>query len=90
MTYLEKIFYGDILSMFAHYIDYMIQIGLPVTFAEVGMDKCSHEELMAAAKTLTEPGNFIHNHVFPVTAYDLYSAMLKADALGRSRKALLN
>ena len=71
-------------------IDYMIQIGLPVTFAEIGMDKCSHEELMAAAKTLTEPGNFIHNHVFPVTAYDLYSAMIKADALGRSRKALLN
>lgn len=71
-------------------IDYMIEMGLPVTFAEIGMDKCSHEELMAAAKTLTEPGNFIHNHVFPVTAYDLYSAMVKADALGRARKELFN
>lgn len=67
-------------------IDFMIEIGLPVTFAEIGMEKMTKEELMKAAETLTEPGNFIHNHVFPVTGFDLYSAMVKADALGKSRK----
>jgi glycerol dehydrogenase len=67
-------------------IDFMVNIGLPVTFADLGMDKLTKEELMNAARTLTEPGNFIHNHVFPVTAYDLFSAMVKADALGRSLK----
>jgi glycerol dehydrogenase len=68
-------------------VDFMIQVGLPVTFEEIGMDGLSKDELMAAARTLTEPGNFVHNHVFPVTAFDLFSAMIKADAYGRSRKA---
>jgi len=67
-------------------VDFMIEIGLPVTFAEIGMEKLTKEELMKAAETLTEPGNFIHNHVFPVTGYDLFSAMVKADALGKARK----
>lgn len=71
-------------------IDFMIEIGLPVTFAEIGMDKLSKEEILQAANTLTEPGNFVHNHVFPVTGFDLYSAMIKANALGCSRKMLLN
>jgi glycerol dehydrogenase len=69
-------------------VDFMIEIGLPVTFAEIGMDKLSKEELLEAAGKLTEPGNFVHNHVFPVTAFDLYSAMVKADALGRARRQL--
>jgi glycerol dehydrogenase len=69
-------------------VDFMIEIGLPVTFAEIGMDKLTKAELMKAADTLTEPGNFIHNHVFPVTGFDLYSAMVKADALGKVRKQL--
>ena len=70
-------------------IDFMINVGLPVTFAEIGMEKLTPEELMAAARTLTEPGNFIHNHVFPVTADDLFGAMVKADALGRAHMAAL-
>jgi glycerol dehydrogenase len=69
-------------------MDFMIDLGLPVTFQELGMDQLTREELMEAAKTLTKPGEFIHNHVFPVTAYDLFSAMIAADALGKERKAL--
>ena len=68
-------------------VDFMIQVGLPVTFEEIGMGELSKDDLMAAAKTLTEPGNFIHNHAFPVTAYDLFCAMVKADAYGKYRKA---
>lgn len=69
-------------------VDFMIDIGLPVTFAEIGMEKVSREELMNVAEQLTAEGNFIHNHVFPVKAYDFFSAMISADALGRARKAL--
>ncbi len=69
-------------------VDFMIDLGLPVTFAEIGMDKVSREELMNVAEQLTAEGNFIHNHVFPVKAFDFFSAMISADALGRARKAL--
>jgi glycerol dehydrogenase len=68
--------------------DFMIEMGLPVTFAELGMDKVSREELMEVSKQLTAPGNFLHNHVQPITAYDFFSAMIAADAYGRSRKGL--
>ena len=71
-------------------IDFMIKVGLPVTFAEIGMDQLTKEELLEAAGKLTEPGNFVHNHVFPVTGFDLYSAMVKADALGDARKHSLS
>jgi len=67
-------------------VDFMIEIGLPVTLKEIGMGEISREELMKVADALTGPGQFLHNHVFPVTAFDLYSAMLKADALGKERK----
>lgn len=71
-------------------IDFMITIGLPVTFAEIGMGELTQEELMDAAEKLSGPGQLLHNHVFPITAFDLYSAMVKADALGKARKAALS
>ncbi|MCE1252635.1 MAG: glycerol dehydrogenase [Anaerolineae bacterium] len=70
-------------------VDFMVELGLPVSFAELGMAKLAKDELMKAAVALTEPGNFLHNHVFTVSALDLFSAMVKADALGSSRKKLL-
>jgi glycerol dehydrogenase len=71
-------------------IDFMIAIGLPVTFEEIGMGKLTKDEIRDAAENLAGPGQLLHNHVFPITGFDLYSAMVKADVLGRSRKALLN
>lgn len=43
---------------------------------------------MQAAEKLSAPGQLLHNHVFEIKAFDLFSAMIKADALGRSRKTL--
>jgi glycerol dehydrogenase len=71
-------------------IDFMIAVGLPVTFEEIGMADVSKEELMEVAEQLSGPDQLLHNHVFPIKGYDLYSAMVKADALGKSRKALLS
>lgn len=67
--------------------DVMVALGLPVTFAEIGMGELSQQELMEAAEKLAGPGQFVHNHVFPVTPFDLYSAMIAADAYGKQRKA---
>lgn len=71
-------------------IDFMISLGLPVTFDEVGMGEVSPAELMEAAEKLSAPGQLLHNHVFPIGPFDLYSAMVKADALGKTRKAVLS
>jgi glycerol dehydrogenase len=71
-------------------VDFMIAIGLPVTFNEIGMGEVSKAELMEVAEQLSGPDQLLHNHVFPITGYDLYSAMVKADALGKSRQALIS
>ena len=68
-------------------VDFMIAVGLPVTFEEVGLGDATPDELMQMAETFCGPGQITHNHVFTVTPYDMYSALVAADALGRSRKA---
>lgn len=67
-------------------VDFMIEIGLPVTLKEIGMGELNRDDLIKVAEALSGPGQFLHNHVFPVTAFDLFSAMQKADALGQDRK----
>jgi len=69
-------------------VDFMVDVGLPVTLAEVGIGDIKPEELMHLAELFCAPGQITHNHVFTVTPFDLYSAMVAADALGHSRKAL--
>jgi glycerol dehydrogenase len=69
-------------------VDFCIAVGLPVTFEELGIGDISSEELMELAEGFAGPGSIAHNHVFTVTGYDLYSAMVAADALGRERRAL--
>ncbi len=68
--------------------DFMIEVGLPVTFAGLGMDKLTDAELRAAANELAGEGAFLHNHAFKITGYDLYCAMKAADALGKERMEL--
>lgn len=69
-------------------MDFMVAVGLPVTLEELGLGDITDEQLMDLATTLCEPGQITHNHVFPVTPFDLYSAMVAADKLGHERRAL--
>jgi glycerol dehydrogenase len=69
-------------------VDFMVAVGLPVTLGELGIGDISREELMSLATAFTGPGSIAHNHVFTVTPFDIYSAMIAADALGRERRAL--
>jgi glycerol dehydrogenase len=68
--------------------DFMIAVGLPVTFAELGLAGIGREQLMELAAGFAGPGSIAHNHVFTVTPFDIFSAIVAADALGRERRAL--
>ena len=67
-------------------MDFMIQIGLPVTFAELNLAGISRERLYELGNVCAGEGSLCHNHAFPVTADDVVDAMIAADALGRSRQ----
>ncbi len=69
-------------------MDFMVAVGLPVTFEELGIGDISSEKLMELAEALCAEGQITHFHVFTVTPYDMYSALVAADALGHSRRAL--
>ncbi len=69
-------------------VDFCVAVGLPVTLEELGLGDISSEELMNLAEALCGPDQITHNHVFTVTPFDLYSAMVAADALGHSRRVL--
>jgi glycerol dehydrogenase len=69
-------------------VDWLVAVGLPVTFAELGIADVTSEQLVDFAEKLCAPGQITHNHVFTVTPFDMYSALVAADALGRTRKAL--
>ncbi len=69
--------------------DFMVDVGLPVTLADLGLGDISEEALRSFAEVLCGPDQITHNHVFTVTPFDMYSAMVAADNLGRSCKALV-
>jgi glycerol dehydrogenase len=68
-------------------IDFMIAVGLPVTFADLNLADVTREKVFEMAEAFVGPGSIAHNHAFPVTPYDMGCAMLAADALGKERKA---
>jgi glycerol dehydrogenase len=69
--------------------DFMVDVGLPVTLKELGLGDISTDELKSFAEVLCGPDQITHNHVFTVTPFDMYSAMVAADKLGRSCKDLV-
>jgi len=66
--------------------DFMIAIGLPVTFAELNMTPLDTAIVRKIADNVAVPGSLVNNHPFDVTAQSLYDAMMSADALGKTRK----
>ena len=69
-------------------VDFEIAVGLPVTFADLGLEGISRERLQPIADICASEGSLCRNHPFEVTAADVLDAMIAADALGRARKAL--
>lgn len=68
-------------------VDFEIQLGLPVTLRQLGLDGVSRERLRPLGEACAGPGSLCANHPFPVTSDDVVDAILAADALGQARHA---
>lgn len=63
-------------------VEFCYTVGLPITLYELGIQEIKPEEIMEVAKAATAEGESIHNMPFPVSAQDVYAAILVADAIG--------
>ena len=70
-------------------VDFEIAVGLPVTFADLGLKGVTRERLQPIADICGGEGSLCANHPFEVTPADVLDALIAADALGRERKLLL-
>ena len=64
-------------------IVFCMDVGLPTTFAELGMARPDKDLLMEAAVRACSPDDTLVNMPFEVTPEMVYAAMVGADALGR-------
>jgi glycerol dehydrogenase len=67
-------------------VDFMIAVGLPVTFADIHLEGVTRERLKKIGDICAGPGSLCHNHPFKVTSDSIVDAMIAADALGKERK----
>jgi glycerol dehydrogenase len=65
-------------------LGFCIQVGLPVTLAQIGLQEVSPELLERIALRATQTGESIHHEPFEVSAALVAAAILRADELGRS------
>jgi glycerol dehydrogenase len=67
-------------------VDFEVAIGLPVTFADIGLEGVERERLKVIGDICAAEGSLCENHPFEVTSDDIIDAMFAADALGNERK----
>ncbi len=67
-------------------VDFEIAIGLPVTFADIGLEGVNRERLKVIGDICGGEGSLCANHPFEVTSDDVVEAMIAADKLGQERK----
>jgi glycerol dehydrogenase len=68
--------------------DFLIAIGLPVTFAELGLAGVSRERLQPVGDICAAPGSLCGNHCFEVSSAGVVDAMFAADLVGQYRQSL--
>ncbi len=62
------------------------EIGLPTTFADIGLIKADRNKLLKAAKKACAPTECIHHEAGKITPEKVLQAMLAANAMGEARK----
>jgi glycerol dehydrogenase len=70
-------------------VDFCLEVGLPVTLADIGLDGVSRQDLQSVAEAACIEGETIHNEPFDVYPEMVLDAMLAADAFGQARRAIL-
>ncbi len=90
----EKVAFGTVVHLvlenapqaeLSQVVSYFQSVGLPTCLKDLGVVDISRDRLMAVAEGATAEGETIHNMPFPVTAEDVYAAILVADRIGSSR-----
>ncbi len=68
-------------------VDFEIEIGLPVTFADLDLADVTRERITGGVgDACAGEGSLCHNHPFQVTAADVVDAMIAADALAHTTR----
>lgn len=67
-------------------VDFEIAVGLPVTFADIGLEGVERERLEVIGDICGGAGSLCENHPFKVTSDDIVEAMIAANTLGKERK----
>lgn len=89
----EKVAFGTLVqlvlenapeSQIEEVIGFCVQVGLPVTLAQIGLSDVSAEMRDQIARRATQPGESIHNEPFAVSAPRVADAMVMADGLARA------
>ncbi len=68
-------------------LDFCVEVGLPVTFAQLGVEDASYERVLEVAKLACSEADTLHNMPFEVAPEKVAAAMLAADAYGREALA---
>lgn len=68
-------------------LDFCVEVGLPVTFAQLGVADASYERVLEVARLACADNDTLHNMPFEVTLEKVANAMLAADAYGRAALA---
>ncbi|WOR13843.1 glycerol dehydrogenase [Hyphomonas sp. FCG-A18] len=68
--------------------DFCLDVGLPVTLADIGLDTVTEEQLYQIAEAACAPGETIHNEPHEISPERVVWALKAADAEGRRRKPL--
>lgn len=87
----EKVAFGTIVHLvlenapleeLSTVVRYCKSVGLPTCLKDLGITNPTKEKIMKVALAATAEGETIHNMPFPVTATNVYGAILAADKLG--------
>lgn len=68
--------------------DFCEKVGLPTTFADIGLENPGKNQLMLVAQKACIPGEGIHHEAGQITPAQVLEAMLAANAIGEYRKKL--
>ena len=81
----HHLYHGDLLD---EVISFCMEVGLPTTFADLGIENPDKDVLMEAATLAAAPTDTLGNEPMEITPEKVYAAMVGADALGRYYKGL--
>ncbi|MEQ8222258.1 MAG: glycerol dehydrogenase [Candidatus Eremiobacterota bacterium] len=91
----EKVAFGVLAGLYltdvspqeiAEVYSFCEKIGLPTTFADIGLKNIDRNKLMKVAVKACDPAEAIHHEAGIITPENVLNAMIAADAAGESRK----